>query len=52
MPFVKVNVKQEVDKRLAQDSELQKAYQRACEEYEVKKQLVEQRKKNNISPKR
>lgn len=45
MPFVKIDVNKEIDKRLAEDKELRALYEAACREYELKKQLV-QRKKN------
>ena len=43
MPFRKVNVKEEVNKRLENDVELKKAYDCAQREYEVLKQLVKMR---------
>lgn len=43
MPFSKVNIKEEVNKRLENDVELEKAYQDAQREYEIVKQLVKLR---------
>ncbi len=49
MPFRKVNVKEEVNKRLENDIELKKAYDCAQREYEVIKQLVKLRKEMGLS---
>ncbi|MEI8217384.1 MAG: helix-turn-helix transcriptional regulator [Eubacteriales bacterium] len=43
MPYKKVNINDEIDKRLKDDLELKKAYDRAEYEYEVVKQLVKLR---------
>jgi len=49
MPFKKVNVKDEINKRLENDAELKKAYDCAQLEYEVLKQLVKMRKEMGLS---
>ncbi|ABN52691.1 MAG TPA: XRE family transcriptional regulator [Hungateiclostridium thermocellum] len=49
MPFKKVNVKDEINKRLENDAELKKAYDCAQLEYEVLKQLVKMRKEMGFS---
>jgi len=49
MPFKKVNVKQEIYKRLENDNELKKAYDSAQHEYEVVKQLVKIRNEMGFS---
>ena len=43
MPYKKVNINDEIDKRWKDDLELKKAYDRAEYEYEVVKQLVKLR---------
>jgi DNA-binding XRE family transcriptional regulator len=40
MPFKKVDVKEEINKRLEKDQELKSAYDYAQQEYEVVKRLV------------
>lgn len=40
MPYKKINVQEEINKRLENDPELKEAYQHAQNEYEVIKQLV------------
>jgi len=45
----KVNVKDEINKRLENDAELKKAYDCAQLEYEVLKQLVKMRKEMGFS---
>lgn len=49
MPFRKVNVKQEIYKRLENDNELKKAYDSAQHEYEVVRQLVKIRNEMGFS---
>ncbi|HHV95234.1 MAG TPA: helix-turn-helix transcriptional regulator [Clostridiaceae bacterium] len=49
MPFKKVNVKEEINKRLESDIELKKAYDCAQREYEVLKQLVKMRNEMGLS---
>ena len=49
MPFKKVNVKEEINKRLENDIELKKAYEYAQLEYEVLKQLVKMRNEMGLS---
>jgi DNA-binding XRE family transcriptional regulator len=49
MPFKKVNVKEEINKRLENDIELKKAYDCAQREYEVLKQLVKMRNEIGLS---
>ncbi len=49
MPFKKVNVKEEIYKRLENDNELKKAYDSAQNEYEVIKQLVKIRNEMGFS---
>lgn len=49
MPFRKVNVKQEINKRLENDVELKKAYEYAQREYEVLKQLIKMRNEMGLS---
>ncbi len=49
MPFKKVNVKEEICKRLENDAELKKAYDYAQQEYEVIKQLIKIRKDMGFS---
>ena len=49
MPFKKVNVKDEINKRLENDAELKKAYDCAQLEYELLKQLVKMRKEMGFS---
>lgn len=49
MPFKKVNVKEEINKRLENDVELKKAYDSAQHEYEVLKQLVKVRNEMGFS---
>lgn len=49
MPFKKVNVKKEINKRIENDIELKKAYDDAQHEYEVIKQLVKFRNEIGIS---
>ncbi len=49
MPFKKVNVSEEINKRLEKDSELKKAYNRSQQEYEVVKQLVKMRNEMGLS---
>lgn len=49
MPFKKVNVKEEVNKRLENDIELKMAYDSAQHEYEVVKQLVKLRNEMGFS---
>ena len=49
MPFTKVNVKEQINKRLENDVELKKAYDSAQHEYEVVKQLVKMRNEMGFS---
>lgn len=49
MPFRKVNVKEEINKRLENDIELKKAYDSSQREYEVLKQLVKIRKEMGLT---
>ncbi len=49
MPFKKVNVKEEINKRLEHDAELKKAYDHSQQEYEVVKQLVKMRNEMGLS---
>jgi DNA-binding XRE family transcriptional regulator len=49
MPFKKVNVKEEINKRLNNDVELKKAYDHAQHEYEVVKQVVKVRNEMGFS---
>jgi len=49
MPFKKVNVKEEVNKRLENDIELKKAYDYAQREYEVLKELIRMRNEMGFS---
>jgi len=49
MPFKKVNVNEEIDKRLANDTELKKVYDQSEYEYEVIKQLVRERNEMGLS---
>ncbi len=49
MPFKKVNVKEQINKRLENDVELKKAYDSAQHEYEVVKQLVKMRNEMGFS---
>jgi DNA-binding XRE family transcriptional regulator len=49
MPFKKVDVKKEINKRLESDAELKKFYDCAQREYEVLKQLVKIRKEMGFS---
>ena len=49
MPFKKVNVKEEINKRLESDIELKKAYDCSQREYEVLKQLVKMRNEMGLS---
>lgn len=43
MPFKRVDVKEEINKRLENDAELKKAYDQSQHEYEIIKQLVKTR---------
>jgi len=49
MPFKKIDVKEEINKRLENDDELKKAYENAQNEYEVVKQLVKMRNEMGFS---
>ena len=49
MPFKKVNIKEEISKRIENDAELKKAYDYARQEYEVIKQLVKMRSEMGLS---
>ena len=49
MPFKKVNVKEEINKRLEKDAELKKAYDHSQQEYEVVKQIVYMRNEMGLS---
>lgn len=49
MPFKKVNVKEEINKRLESDIELKKSYDCSQREYEVLKQLVKMRNEMGLS---
>lgn len=49
MPFRKVNVKEEINRRLEKDAELKKAYDHSQQEYEVVKQLVKMRNEMGLS---
>ena len=49
MPFKKVNVKEEINKRLEMDAELKKAYDHSQQEYEVVKQIVKMRNEMGLS---
>jgi HTH-type transcriptional regulator/antitoxin HipB len=49
MPFKKVNVKEEINKRIEKDPELKAAYEQAQQEYEVVKQLVKARNEKGFS---
>jgi len=49
MPFKKVNVKEEINKRLEKDAELKKAYDHSQQEYEVVKQIVKMRNEMGLS---
>ena len=51
MAFKKVNVKEEINKRLVNDADLKKAYDIAQREYEVRKQLVKIRNDLGLSQK-
>ena len=43
MPFEKVHIKEEINKRLENDTELKKAYDHVQNEYEIIKQLINMR---------
>lgn len=49
MPLKKVNINEEINKRIENDSELKKAYENAQLEYEVVKQLVKMRTEMGFS---
>lgn len=49
MPFKKVDIKNEIDKRLENDEDLTIAYNRSQHEYEVVKQLVKLRNEVGFS---
>lgn len=49
MPFKRVNVKDEINKRLENDNDLKQAYDNAQHEYEVVKQLVKMRNEMGLS---
>lgn len=49
MPFKKVNVKEEINKRIEEDEELKIAYDYAQHEYEVVKKLVSLRNEMGFS---
>lgn len=49
MPFKKVNVKEEINKRIENDAELKTAYEQAQYEYDVVKQLVKARNEMGFS---
>ena len=49
MPFKKVNVKEEINKRLENNAELKKAYDHSQQEYEVVKQIVKMRNEMGLS---
>jgi HTH-type transcriptional regulator / antitoxin HipB len=49
MPFKKVNVKEEINKRLEKDAELKKAYDHSQQEYEVVRQIVKMRNEMGLS---
>lgn len=49
MPFKKVNVTEEINKRLKNDAELKKAYKNSQNEYEIIKQIVKLRNEMGIS---
>ncbi|AYO31965.1 helix-turn-helix domain-containing protein [Biomaibacter acetigenes] len=49
MPFKKINVNKEINKRIANDEELKADYIKSQLEYEVIKNLVSYRKRMNIS---
>ncbi|MDD3007194.1 MAG: helix-turn-helix transcriptional regulator, partial [Candidatus Pacebacteria bacterium] len=51
MPFKKVKIKEEINKRLENDVDLKKAYDHAQREYEVIKQLVKMRNEMGFSQK-
>jgi DNA-binding XRE family transcriptional regulator len=48
-PFKKVNVKEEINRRLENDDELKKAYDYAQHEYEIIKQLVKMRNEMGLT---
>ena len=49
MPFKKIYVKDEINKRLENDIELKQAYDNAQHEYEVVKQIVKMRNEMGLS---
>lgn len=49
MPFKRVNVKEEINKRIENDAELKTAYEQAQYEYAVVKQLVKARNEMGFS---
>lgn len=49
MSFKKVNVKEEISKRIENDAELKAAYEQAQHEYDVVKQLVKARNEMGFS---
>lgn len=49
MSFKKVNVKEEISKRIENDTELKAAYEQAQHEYDVVKQLVKARNEMGFS---
>ncbi|HOJ11501.1 MAG TPA: helix-turn-helix transcriptional regulator [Clostridiales bacterium] len=49
MPFKKINVKDEINKRLENNIELKQAYDNAQHEYEVVKQIVKMRNEMGLS---
>lgn len=49
MPFKKVNVKEEINKRIENDAELKTAYEQTQHEYDVVKQLVKARNEMGFS---
>ena len=51
MPYKKINVQEEINRRLENDAELKEAYKHAQNEYEVIKQLVLIRNEMGLSQK-
>lgn len=49
MPFKKVNIKEEIEKRINNDAELKTAYEHAQHEYDVVRQLVKSRNEMGLS---
>lgn len=51
MPFVEVNIEQEIEKRRKNDADFREAWDNSREEYRLIGELVSLRKKNNITQK-